>query len=480
MEAMAPSRDPAPGVPIARLLGEPLSWAALAAFVGSAAGLAGALSWAIPGGPLDLSSWASHSGGLLASLSLLGVGSLLGRGSWAVRAGVPLLLVWLAADFFFALYSTFWPPEVGPTDDVPPLAFLVLLQASLWLGSAAVLPFALGALLGAIRGVPAPRLPPPVDGVDGEMLPQRGQDRSPARAIGGGPVNQDEGRAFPDAPVADGRAVLGDDRPRFPRRLFPVHFSGRDHRARQRVPHFTHERSPLLFSVNPMLTEYLAPYPPPTAASIPFDIVFSEMAKKRKYEMRKRAELQSETRRRIVEATVELHRTRGPAHTTISEIAQRAGVNRLTVYNHFPDTAHLLSACSGRWTEQHPRPDPAPWAEIRDPQQRLRTVLTELYGYYTRTEPMRANVLRDAETMPELAALLEATFVPYLGTIRELLAEGWEVRERGRGSLIAALRLATDFRTWRSLERGSGLHREEAVELMLGAVRSTVSRPELP
>ena len=200
------------------------------------------------------------------------------------------------------------------------------------------------------------------------------------------------------------------------------------------------------------------------------------MAKKRKYEMKKRAELQRETRRRIVEATVELHRTRGPAHTTISEIAQRAGVNRLTVYNHFPNITDLLGACSRRWTEQHPRPDPTPWAEIGDPQERLWTALAELYGYYARTETMRANVLRDAETMPELAALLEGTFVPYLGAIRDLLAEGWEVRsEEARRRLLAAHRLAIDYHTWRSLERGSGLSREEAVEHMLEAVRSSDS-----
>ena len=196
---------------------------------------------------------------------------------------------------------------------------------------------------------------------------------------------------------------------------------------------------------------------------------------KRKYEMKKRAERQRETRRRIVEATVELHRTQGPAQTTISEIAQRAGVNRLTVYNHFPDTTDLLRACSRSWTERHPAPDPAPWAQIGDPQERLRTALMELYGFYARTEPMRANVLRDAETMPELAALLEGSVVPYLEAVRDLLAEGWEVHGNGNRLLLATLKLAIDFHTWRSLERGSGLGREEAVELMLGAVCSAVS-----
>jgi AcrR family transcriptional regulator len=204
------------------------------------------------------------------------------------------------------------------------------------------------------------------------------------------------------------------------------------------------------------------------------------MVEKRRYEMKKRAERQRETRRRIVEATIELHRSQGPARTTISEIAQRAGVNRLTVYNHFPNITDLLRACSRSWTERHPAPDPTLWAQIDDPQERLRTALTELYGFYARTEPMRANVLRDAETMPELAALLEGSVVPYLEALRDLLAEGWEARGSGRKRLLATLKLAIDFHTWRSLERGSGLSRKEAVEIMLEAVRTSVSHRSNP
>jgi AcrR family transcriptional regulator len=226
--------------------------------------------------------------------------------------------------------------------------------------------------------------------------------------------------------------------------------------------------------------EQEAPYTLPCRVSISFGIVFIEMADKRKYEMKKRAERQRETRRRIVEATVELHRTRGPAKTTISEIAQRAGVNRLTVYNHFPHITDLLKACSRSWTERHPAPDPTSWAQIRDPKERLRTALAELYGFYARTEPMRANVLRDAETMPALSALLQGTVVPYLGAARDLLAEGWEVSGNSRRRLLATLKLAIDFHTWRSLERESGLSREEAVEAMLEAVCSAVASPRAP
>jgi AcrR family transcriptional regulator len=181
-----------------------------------------------------------------------------------------------------------------------------------------------------------------------------------------------------------------------------------------------------------------------------------------------------------VEATVELHRTQEPANTTISEIAERAGVNRLTVYNHLPDITDFPKACSRSWTERYPAPDPAPWAQIAAPQERLRRALTELYGFYARTEPMRANVLRDAHTMPALATLLEGSVVPYLGAVRDLLAEGWEVSGDERRRLLATLKHAIDFHTWRSLERESGLGREEAVEAMLGAVDSAVSSPGVP
>jgi AcrR family transcriptional regulator len=224
-----------------------------------------------------------------------------------------------------------------------------------------------------------------------------------------------------------------------------------------------------------MLIEHPAPYTRLMSLSISFGIVFIEMAERRRYEMKKRAERQRETRRRIVEATIELHRTRGPAKTTVSEVAKRAGVNRLTVYNHFPDTTDLLRACSKSWTERHPAPDLTPWAQIGDPLVRLRTALTELYGFYSRTEPMRGNVLRDAETMPELAALLEGSVVAYLEALCDLLAEGWVVLTGRRKHLLATLKLAIDFNTWRSLERESGLSRKEAVETMIEAVRSSAS-----
>src|SRR4051794_30065455 len=128
----------------------------------------------------------------------------------------------------------------------------------------------------------------------------------------------------------------------------------------------------------------------------------------RKYELRKRAERQEETRRRIVEAAVDLHGTIGPARTTVSAIAERAGVQRHTYYRHFPDDRTLGLACSGLYAERNPMPDPEPWRGIPDPEKRLRRGLEELYAYFERNEPMLSNVTRDAEVDPvtaELAAL---------------------------------------------------------------------------
>ena len=127
----------------------------------------------------------------------------------------------------------------------------------------------------------------------------------------------------------------------------------------------------------------------------------------RKYDQQKRAEQTAKTKRRIVEATVGLHQKVGPAATQINEIARIAGVQRVTVYSHFPDEASLFMACSAHWRALHPTPDPSAWLATKDPAKRRRLALRELYGWYRETEPMTANVLRDAELRPALNAILE-------------------------------------------------------------------------
>ncbi len=184
----------------------------------------------------------------------------------------------------------------------------------------------------------------------------------------------------------------------------------------------------------------------------------------RKYEMRKRAEAQAETRRRIVEAAVDLHTTIGPARTTVSAIAERAGVQRHTYYRHFPDERELLLACSGLYMERNPLPDPAQWAEVGDPVERLRTGLGELYAYYAANEPLLSNVTRDAQYDAETRAIVEISMGPTMAAMQKVLAK------RVPASALPLVGLALQFGTWRSLVRESGLTNARAVETMVGAI----------
>ena len=184
----------------------------------------------------------------------------------------------------------------------------------------------------------------------------------------------------------------------------------------------------------------------------------------RKYELKKRAESQAETRRRIVEAAIELHRTIGPAHTSLSAIADLAGVQRHTLYRHFPDERELGMACSGLYSERNPLPDPEPWRALADPAERLRTGLGELYAYYEANEDMLTCVSRDAETHALTRELSELRFGPGLGAIEGTLAAALP-RPRGKAAR-AALELALEFTTWRNLVRRSGLSSRQAAELM--------------
>jgi AcrR family transcriptional regulator len=191
------------------------------------------------------------------------------------------------------------------------------------------------------------------------------------------------------------------------------------------------------------------------------------MSEKRKYELKKRAERLADTRRRITEATVELHRTAGPAATHINEVARRAGVQRMTVYNHFPNDAALLTACSAHWRALHPTPDPAAWRAVEDPGARLRMGLRELYGWYRETEPMTANVLRDAQVLPALRAILEGGLLRYLDLAHHVLTEAFDARGRRRERIDAAARAAIDLHTWQAL---APLGDAEAADLAAGLI----------
>ena len=191
----------------------------------------------------------------------------------------------------------------------------------------------------------------------------------------------------------------------------------------------------------------------------------------RTYEQTGRARSQAATRQRILDAALALHEAAGPARTTISAIAGRAGVQRLTVYRHFPDESALLAACAAEWTARHPPPDPLLWAEVADPAERMRVALGELYAHHRATEAMTASVRRDAAELPALQAAL-APLAGHEAAVRVALERGWTLRGRRRDRLRAVIGHAAAFETWRSLARGQGLADAEIAGLMVALARS--------
>src|SRR3954453_9628556 len=171
----------------------------------------------------------------------------------------------------------------------------------------------------------------------------------------------------------------------------------------------------------------------------------SRTPKRRTYVQQRRAAQQSAPRRRIVEAVVALHSEIGPARTTIKAIAERAGVERLTVYRHFADEGEIFAACNAHFQAQTPPPDPAEWANVTVPGSRLRTALRAFYGYYRRAEGMLGKARRDAPELPALAAVL-APFDRFLEAVREDLQSAWPVSGR-RDRLAGAVGPAPRFET---------------------------------
>lgn len=186
---------------------------------------------------------------------------------------------------------------------------------------------------------------------------------------------------------------------------------------------------------------------------------------KRPYRKKLRAELEERTRRRITESAVELHGTLGPSRTSLSAVAEHAGVRRSTLYRHFADEAALFAACTAHWMASNPVPDLDRWAAIEDPAERLQFALRELYAYYRRTERMMDNILRDEEAVPTVKQMF-AGFRHYLNTAHETLVRGRRVRGGARQRVRAATGHALSFSTWRSLAREQGLDDTQAAELM--------------
>ena len=196
---------------------------------------------------------------------------------------------------------------------------------------------------------------------------------------------------------------------------------------------------------------------------------------KRPYRKKRRAELEEQTRLRITESAVALHGSVGPARTSVSAVADKAGVRRSTVYRHFPDDTALFAACSSHWMAANPVPDLGRWAAIEDPDERLRSALAEIYAYYRRTERMMENLLRDEPVVPAVRRQFSG-YREYLAVARDVLVTGRGVRGRARERVRAAVGHALGFTTWRSLAREQGLDDSQAAELMCRLV-CAASRP---
>lgn len=201
--------------------------------------------------------------------------------------------------------------------------------------------------------------------------------------------------------------------------------------------------------------------------------------RRRAYTQTRRAEQQSETRRRIVEAVYALHGEIGPAQTSIKAIAERAGVERLTVYRHFADEGEIFAACNAHFLADTPPPHPAAWAGVTDPAARLRTALLAFYGYYRRTEARLGKALRDAEELPALAAVL-APWGRFVESVRDDMQAGWQVDEATRTKLGGAIGHALRFDTWRSLAQLEGLDDGAAADLMVDLARAAAGSPQAP
>ena len=189
----------------------------------------------------------------------------------------------------------------------------------------------------------------------------------------------------------------------------------------------------------------------------------------RKYELKARAESQRETRDRIARTAAELHEEKGVAHTTVAEIARRAGVTRLTVYNHFAGLSELLPACAAHYTALHPPPDVGSVLVLEDPGERVRAALRGLYAWYRETEPMFGKLFSDRASVPELDAFMKQDVDRLQAELAEGLAAAFAGRGRRAQRRNALIRLALDFWTWRRLTQ-EGLDDEAAADLMAASI----------
>lgn len=184
----------------------------------------------------------------------------------------------------------------------------------------------------------------------------------------------------------------------------------------------------------------------------------------RTYTLKKRSEQQAETRQRIVDAAVELHSTVGPLATTLSMIAEKAGVQRHTLYAHFPDERSIFQACSAEAHQRDPSPTADAWREIADRAERLTVALTDIYGWYERNARLLSNVMRDVDRHPMVQEIQKNRVAPIRKGWHDVLGEKLDAKQR------TMLHIAVSFFTWRTLTQQAGVKQAAAVKMMAEGV----------
>jgi AcrR family transcriptional regulator len=201
------------------------------------------------------------------------------------------------------------------------------------------------------------------------------------------------------------------------------------------------------------------------------------MKKARSIGGEQRAKIRDDAGRAIVSAAIELFCTLGPAHTGIQAIAERAGVSRSIIYQHFPASEDLLGVCATQYWADRPLPDPTGWLDIADPAARMRHGLGELYGDYGCREGALWNFLRDRDDQPGLHSF-GSVLVLHCGRMSDVLASPFVTEHALRGGhrarLGSVLGHAVDFLAWRSLRR-QGLDDGEAIDLMIALARGVAA-----
>jgi AcrR family transcriptional regulator len=191
---------------------------------------------------------------------------------------------------------------------------------------------------------------------------------------------------------------------------------------------------------------------------------------KRQYRLKARGDQLNATRLRIIQATAALHDELGPARTTVSEIARRAAVQRLTVYHHFPDETSLFEACGAHWMAEHPLPDMSAAFAESNAAEGLRQVLTGLYGWYRENKASTEHMQRDRLLLPALDAVMSIRMDQQMASLADTLAARFIGPERPTEAR-AAVALALDFWTWRRLSH-EGMTDAGAAAVMANAVKT--------